>query len=194
MHTDFDPLLVEWSIIDRQPFTAETGLSQFGGYSIFHGVPYQRGSGLGSVFKSFLRYLLPIGKEIGAAIGRQGLESGNRILSNVLEGKDLKESLVSESKSGLKNLLEKAARGVDSQKGQGFDFKRYKDSENPSVGKMSKPPEKTNTALEKRGPNKRNINKLFSNIGPPNFMPSSTNSKKKKNLKKRLRVDLLGAY
>ncbi|KAL3108789.1 hypothetical protein niasHT_019276 [Heterodera trifolii] len=51
-----------------------------------------RGAGVGAVFRSLMRYLLPIGKQIGSAIGRQGMESGNRVLTNVLEGKDLKES------------------------------------------------------------------------------------------------------
>ncbi|KAL3105900.1 hypothetical protein niasHT_028344 [Heterodera trifolii] len=69
---------------------------QFGGYNIYRGLPYQRGAGVGAVFRSLMRYLLPIGKQIGSAIGRQGMESGNRVLTNVLEGKDLKESLVSE--------------------------------------------------------------------------------------------------
>uniref|UniRef100_A0A914I6D7 Chromo domain-containing protein n=1 Tax=Globodera rostochiensis TaxID=31243 RepID=A0A914I6D7_GLORO len=77
-------------------------LVQFGGYNVFRGIPYQRGGGVGSVFRSLMRYLLPIGKQIGAAIGRQGLESGNRVLTNVLEGKDIKEALVTESKSGGK--------------------------------------------------------------------------------------------
>ncbi|KAL3109923.1 hypothetical protein niasHT_016539 [Heterodera trifolii] len=77
-----------------------------------------RGAGVGAVFRSLMRYLLPIGKQIGSAIGRQGMESGNRVLTNVLEGKDLKESLVSESKAGLKNLLEKAANNINTQKGQ----------------------------------------------------------------------------
>ncbi|KAL3075378.1 hypothetical protein niasHT_033608 [Heterodera trifolii] len=67
---------------------------QFGGYNIYRGLPYQRGAGVGAVFRSLMRYLLPIGKQIGSAIGRQGMESGNRVLTNVLEGKDLKESLV----------------------------------------------------------------------------------------------------
>ncbi|KAL3116358.1 hypothetical protein niasHT_002441 [Heterodera trifolii] len=91
---------------------------QYGGYNIYRGLPYQRGAGVGAVFRSLMRYLLPIGKQIGSAIGRQGMESGNRVLTNVLEGKDLKESLVSESKAGLKNLLEKAANNINTQKGQ----------------------------------------------------------------------------
>ncbi|KAL3117762.1 hypothetical protein niasHT_004891 [Heterodera trifolii] len=89
MHVDFDPLQVDWSA-----FSSEC--VQFGGYNIYRGLPYQRGAGVGAVFRSLMRYLLPIGKQIGSAIGRQGMESGNRVLTNVLEGKDLKESLVSE--------------------------------------------------------------------------------------------------
>ncbi|KAL3119384.1 hypothetical protein niasHT_003992 [Heterodera trifolii] len=89
MHVDFDPLQVDWSA-----FSSEC--VQFGGYNIYRGLPYQRGAGVGAVFRSLMRYLLPIGKQIGSAIGRQGMESGNRVLTNVLKGKDLKESLVSE--------------------------------------------------------------------------------------------------
>ncbi|KAL3113850.1 hypothetical protein niasHT_011525 [Heterodera trifolii] len=89
MHVDFDPLQVDWSAFSSD-------CVQFGGYNIYRGLPYQRGAGVGAVFRSLMRYLLPIGKQIGSAIGRQGMESGNRVLTNVLEGKDLKESLVSD--------------------------------------------------------------------------------------------------
>ncbi|KAL3093266.1 hypothetical protein niasHS_005161 [Heterodera schachtii] len=78
--------------MDWSSFSSEC--VQFGGYNIYRGLPYQRGAGVGAVFRSLMRYLLPIGKQIGSAIGRQGIESGNRVLTNVLEGKDLKESLV----------------------------------------------------------------------------------------------------
>ncbi|KAL3084300.1 hypothetical protein niasHS_009788 [Heterodera schachtii] len=78
--------------MDWSTFSSEC--VQFGGYNIYRGLPYQRGAGVGAVFRSLMRYLLPIGKQIGSAIGRQGMESGNRVLTNVLEGKDLKESLV----------------------------------------------------------------------------------------------------
>uniref|UniRef100_A0A183BRD7 VP1 n=1 Tax=Globodera pallida TaxID=36090 RepID=A0A183BRD7_GLOPA len=142
MHVDFDPLKVDWSHfagpINRLDAMV-LGMSGGGGgntassasYPVFTGLPYQRGAGgLGSMFRSFLRILLPIGRQAGAAIGRQGLESGSRVLSQVLEGRDLKDSLVNESKAGLKNLLEKAAENVGRQKGSGsggtFDFKRYR--------------------------------------------------------------------
>uniref|UniRef100_A0A183C304 ULP_PROTEASE domain-containing protein n=1 Tax=Globodera pallida TaxID=36090 RepID=A0A183C304_GLOPA len=82
-------------------------------YPVFAGLPYQRGAGgLGSMFRSFLRFLVPIGRQAGAALARQGLESGARVLSNVLDGADLKQSLVTEGRTGLKNLLDKAADSV----------------------------------------------------------------------------------
>lgn len=190
MHVDFDPLKVEWEAFtnSQTPFLVQTG-----GYNVFRGLPYQRGNGLGSVFRRLIRFLAPIGKEVGSAIGRQGLETGNRVLSSVLEGKPLKESLVEEGKAGLKNLLEKAASNIDrqqqQQKGEGgrFDFKRYRIETKKSnrIGKC--------------------INKLGSTVGPPDFIPSSTHqnllSKKKLKRKltthrssKRFRVDTLGTY
>ncbi|KAL3111560.1 hypothetical protein niasHT_012533 [Heterodera trifolii] len=82
----------QYGTLDWSAFSSEC--VQFGGYNIYRGLPYQRGAGVGAVFRSLMRYLLPIGKQIGSAIGRQGMESGNRVLTNVLEGKELKESLV----------------------------------------------------------------------------------------------------
>ncbi|KAL3092068.1 hypothetical protein niasHS_004231 [Heterodera schachtii] len=82
----------QYGTLDWSAFSSDC--VQYGGYNIYRGLPYQRGAGVGAVFRSLMRYLLPIGKQIGSAIGRQGMESGNRVLTNVLEGKDLKESLV----------------------------------------------------------------------------------------------------
>uniref|UniRef100_A0A1I8BWY2 ULP_PROTEASE domain-containing protein n=2 Tax=Meloidogyne hapla TaxID=6305 RepID=A0A1I8BWY2_MELHA len=140
-----------------------------------------RGSGLGSVFRSFLRYLIPYGKQIGSAIGKQGLESGSRVLTNVLEGKDLKETLIDEGKTGIKSLLQKAADNVDKQKGKGFDFKRYKNIEkHPAIGQMNNAEAKT-------------INKRpYSKIGPSNFIPKPSRKSRKKS--KRFCVDALGTY
>lgn len=189
MHIDFDPLQVQWSVLAN----LEPEAIQFGGYNVFRGVPYQRGAGLGSVFRSVWRYLLPIGKEIGAAIGRQGLESGNRVLGNVLEGRDLKESLAAEGKAGLRNLLDKAAKSLDTQSGKGFDFKRYKNID--EGGGLA-------AAGRRHNKTRRNIHRLASGIGPPNFLPSgklptkhsSHKQTKNKPKKKRLRIDTLGSY
>ncbi|KAL3122633.1 hypothetical protein niasHT_003989 [Heterodera trifolii] len=138
LQKEISELLVEWSTFPFQNSSSSSELvffNQYGGagvgtYNIFHGQPYQRGNGIGAVFRSLMRYLVPIGKEIGAT-GRQGLESGNRVLSNVLEGKDLKESLISEGKVGLKNLLEKGGQQCTDPKGKRespYLFRLYSDN------------------------------------------------------------------
>uniref|UniRef100_A0A1I8BTK0 UBIQUITIN_CONJUGAT_2 domain-containing protein n=1 Tax=Meloidogyne hapla TaxID=6305 RepID=A0A1I8BTK0_MELHA len=176
MHIEFDPSHIDWSTLTE----SGNSYSQWGGYNVFRGIPYQRGGGLGSVFRSFLRYLIPYGKQIGSAIGKQGLESGSRVLTNVLEGKDLKETLIDEGKTGIKSLLQKAADNVDKQKGKGFDFKRYKNIEkHPAIGQMN------NDSPEAKTINKR----PYSKIGPPNFIPKPSRKSRKKS--KRFRVDAL---
>jgi len=184
MHIDFDPAHIDWSTLTEQPIDNNF---QWGGYNVFRGIPYQRGNGLGSILRSFMRYLIPFGKQIGSTLARQGLESSNRVLSNVIEGKDLKESLVDEGKAGLKNLLQKAAANIDKQKGTGFDFKRYKNiKKNPAIGQMN---------TEEQNVHLKSINKRpFSTIGPPNFIPKSLQRTRKKSIKKRIRVDTLGTY
>uniref|UniRef100_A0A1I8B5U9 G-patch domain-containing protein n=1 Tax=Meloidogyne hapla TaxID=6305 RepID=A0A1I8B5U9_MELHA len=95
-------------------------------------------------------------------------------------------------KSGLKNLLQKAADNVDKQTGKGFDFKRYKNIEKPpSIGKMND---------EKHDLKTKRINKrAYSHIGPPNFIPNlvrkpTQKTHRKIHSHKRLRVDTLGTY
>ncbi|MGN6671132.1 MAG: hypothetical protein ACTHJ4_06305, partial [Candidatus Nucleicultricaceae bacterium] len=142
MHVDFDPLQVDWSHFSTKPnemlmmmegggsaLMSHTNSSSAAGYPVFTGVAYQRGAGLASMFRSFLRFLLPIGKAAGTAIGREGMATGARALNSMLDGKNVKETLVNEGRAGLKNLLEKAADNLGRQKGTGnFDFKRYKNA------------------------------------------------------------------
>ena len=196
MHIEFDPTQVDW-IAYIQPSSDD--LYQFGGgaYTAFSGVPYQRGAGIGAIFRSLLRYLIPIGKQAGSAIGRQGLESGVRVLSDVLDGRNVRESLVDEGRSGLKSLLDKASlnlskkaeavSGNQSGGSSAFDFRRYKKQlSNAATGTVNS--FKVENAASDRttmGPfttmipktinrrlGKRKL-QLHSSIGPP-LLPSTT--------------------
>ena len=168
------------------------------GYTVFSGMPYQRGAGVGGVFRALMRFLLPIGRQMGSAIGREGLETGQRVLSSYLNGKDLKESLEHESRAGLSNLLDTAAnnlkrRGKDGKPqpkdGHGVDFKHYK---------------RAPKATPSRAPSGKSIKRLHSLFGPP-ILPNKalkTASRKKrkttrtggKTKRAKLRVDSLGVY
>jgi len=60
---------------------------------VFHGVEYQAGHGLGSIFGSLFRSALPILKRGAAYLGRQALTTGADILQDaVFDHKDIKEA------------------------------------------------------------------------------------------------------
>lgn len=194
MHVDFDPLLVDWNFFTIPIDAGTEGISssQTGGggatimgsgaaYPVFTGMPYQRGAGggIGSVFRSLWRFILPIGRQVSAAVGRQGLESGARVLSNLLDGKELKETLVSEGRSGLKNLLDKASENLGKQKGTGgsFDFKRYKRNLNASSSSSSAMDTEQCSGIGNFNDGKKGIKRrLLSTLGPFTTTTSSINS------------------
>jgi hypothetical protein len=104
MHVPFDPQKVSWTLYTDSQVGG--GAVQLGGYPYFRGLPYQRGAGLGSVFRHILqRYLIPMGKQIG----REGLEAGHRVLGGLLAGTPAKEAVVTEGASAVRNLLDKAS-------------------------------------------------------------------------------------
>lgn len=111
MHVPFDPDSEDW----RQFFNV-----QYGGADAFIGTPFLRGqygTGIGSVFSSIFRFLLPIGKQIGRELGKEGINTGARVLNRLASGENLKNSLLNESQQGIKNLVD--AVYEHSQKGQG---------------------------------------------------------------------------
>jgi hypothetical protein len=80
---------------------------QRGGAYYFEGQPWQRGGGIGSIFQSLVRFLMPIGKTIGRELGKEGIETGSRLLNRLAAGQDIKSSMVEESQKGLKNLVDR---------------------------------------------------------------------------------------
>jgi hypothetical protein len=142
------------------------------GHGFFVGIPRQRGAGLGDVFRRFWRILKPIAKSLGPvlssagkAVGEEGLAAGARVLNDVVQGGDLKQSVLNEGKEGVRNLLGRAERKLVPQRGGGR--KRGRKSFNKIILKP-------NDAVGRLVPAKA--------IGAP----------EKKN--KRKRIDVLGAY
>ena len=115
MHVIFNPQNLDWTSMINQSSYIENGI-QWGSNSYFTGTQFQRGGGIGSVLKSFFRFLLPMGKEVGSALAKQGLESSSRVLSQMVSdgnSNSLQESLTLEGKRGLKKLLNKAADNIN---------------------------------------------------------------------------------
>ena len=92
----------------------------------FVGQPYQRGAGLGSLFKGLFRAILPVAKSVGKSVGRQALRTGTEIASDVLAGKSLKDAAEERGRVAASKLLKRAGRKIARQKGQGLGIRNTK--------------------------------------------------------------------
>jgi hypothetical protein len=99
-HVIIDPDKIDWS-----SFLA----SQEGGGKYFVGTKYQRGFGIftNTILPGIARFLMPIAQNLATSVGQQGVEAGTKILGDISEGKDFKESLKEHSKQSLSNLATK---------------------------------------------------------------------------------------
>lgn len=132
MHIDFNPNTINWqlfvlanngapsnTLVDDEGNNTQFGAGAASSYAIFRGMPLQRGTGIGSVFRSlFMRYLLPIGKQIGIALGREGLETGVRVLGDVVDGRSVKQAAVEHGKAAAHRLLKQAEQRLQQQQQQ----------------------------------------------------------------------------
>lgn len=125
-----------------EPETVQTWQNALqSGAGIFAGVPYQRGSGLGSIFRGLFRFLWPAVKNIGKSAGREALQAGAEIASDVLKGENIKRS----AKRRGKQALGRTIRKVTNQQGSGIGMrnhgrclKRIQTHRTPSVRKRFK--------------------------------------------------------
>ena len=86
-------------------------LTQVGnGGPYFSGAPFQRGYGLGSIFGSIAKSIMPLIKSGAKAIGKQALKGGLGFASDVLAGKDAKQAAVDRARSAGSTLLRQAAK------------------------------------------------------------------------------------
>jgi hypothetical protein len=93
-------------------------LRQAGGNNIgvFSGSPRQRGHGLGGVFRSLYRYMVPLFKthalpafKSGAkSIGKEALRAATNVGIDALRGDDFKQSVKNNFETAITNLHEKA--------------------------------------------------------------------------------------
>ena len=84
-------------------------LSQVG-----HGMPYflvarvQQGYGLGNLFSSIAKSVLPLVKKGAKTLGKQVLQSGVEFASDVLHGKNVKQAAIDQARAAGSNLLQVA--------------------------------------------------------------------------------------
>jgi len=79
------------------------------GIPYFAGPVYQRGHGIGSLFRGLFRFAMPLIKQGAKAVGRQALQTGIQVAGDMLENRPVKESIkarVREAGSALKTKAE----------------------------------------------------------------------------------------
>jgi len=96
-------------------FQSQSG-QRGGNINGFSGMRYQRGAGIGSVFSSLFRTLLPVAKTVGKAVGRQALSTGAQVASDALAGQNLGEALKQRGREGAAQILNKGMRRLNKPK------------------------------------------------------------------------------
>lgn len=174
-HVNFNPNTIDW-----RPFFAEP---QVGG-AYFKGRPYMRGTGIGALFSSIYRFLLPLAKSIGHEVGREGLSVGAKVIGDIAKGEEPKKALSTHSREGLRNLMAKASEKLEPQKGSG---KGRRSTKSPQKGR-SVQVHTYRTVLPKR-----KHNSTHSRLDPFNGR-SLSEPRLKKRKRTKQRFDSLGPY
>jgi hypothetical protein len=118
-------------------------------------MPYQRGRGFGSIFKTVFRFLLPLAKKAGTSIGRESLRAGAQLAGDILSGANVKKSVKRRARVAAGNLVTKAGNAL--QKGAG----RKKRKRKAPAKKRAKPIKRRKPMKRKSVHKKRKFN-IFS--------------------------------
>lgn len=97
-----------------------------GGLNYYQGSVYQRGYGLGGLFRSFFRVAMPLFKSGAKVVGKQLFHSGVNLLNDVTQGEDVKTAVKRRAKEAGRVLTDKAANKVKSMIGSGKNNKKRK--------------------------------------------------------------------
>ncbi len=109
----------DWEAFFRQ------GQRGGGGLAVgFRGTKYQRGSGIGNIFSSIFRTLLPLAKTVGKTVGRQALSTGAQVASDALAGHNIGDSLNQRGREAAGNLLRKGVRKMTKKRAPAAKKKR----------------------------------------------------------------------
>lgn len=95
--------------------------------AIYKGAPYQRGHGIGSFLGGLFRSVLPLLKNGAKVVGKEALNAGVGLLSDMLNVQPIDESIRSRFKTATSNLKQKADKKIDSiMNGSGYKIRRQK--------------------------------------------------------------------
>ena len=115
-------------------YTHQTG----NGLNYYQGSPYQRGYGLGGLFRSFFRTAAPLLRSGVKAIGKQLFHSGVNLVNDISQGHDFQGSVKRRFKEAGKELTDRAATKVKNMIGSGKRNKKRKHSKKTASTRLVK--------------------------------------------------------
>ena len=123
-----------------------------GSQRVFRGPVLQRGYGLGNMFKSLSRAIMPTLKEGMKTLGKSALHTGLDVLQDVSRGENFKESAKRRLKEQGKDLLDQTVGGLRSREGINSRQPRRKQVSSKKSRKRKHQTDSENifTQLEKR--------------------------------------------
>ncbi|GFY11880.1 uncharacterized protein F54H12.2 [Trichonephila clavipes] len=101
------------------------------GLTHYKGINFQKGYGIGGIFRRLFKAALPFLVKGGKTIGKEVLMTGSRVASDVLSGENFKEAVKTRSRESGKKLAQKAIDRVQSMVGKG----QYKRKHSPECVK-----------------------------------------------------------
>lgn len=93
---------------------------------IYKGAPYQRGHGIGSFLGGLFRSVLPLLSSGAQVIGKEALNAGVGLLSDMVSARPMEDSIKTRLKEASSNLERKAHNKIDrlNMSGSGYITKR----------------------------------------------------------------------
>ena len=83
------------------------------------------------MLRSLWRFLVPLAREAGQVLTKEGASTGARILQNIAQGADIKEAVVTEGKQAMRNVAGLAAEKLQ-QQGSGIVYKKRPSKRKPT--------------------------------------------------------------
>jgi len=108
------------------------------GLNYYQGATYQKGYGIGGLFRSLFRVAIPLFKSGAKAIGKQMLKSGVDLVNDVAQGVDVQTAAKQRLKEAGKVLANKATTKVRTMIGSGKKNKKRKQSKRGIISRSAK--------------------------------------------------------
>ena len=88
----------------------------------YRGARFQRGYGIGGIFKSLVRYAIPLFKQGAKIVGKRALQAATEVGQDILQGKNVRESVKTHGGDVVKDFAEQGLfcvkLGMDAREGE----------------------------------------------------------------------------